>query len=50
MAQQISVSEQIEVGEALAAGTIELDPVLTYRRLAIANVVFHSPREAGDRN
>ena len=49
MVQQIPVSEHIEVGEKAADGTIELDPTLAYRRLAIVNVVFHGPRGAGDR-
>lgn len=49
MAQQIPVSEHIEVGEPLADGTIELDPSLAYRRLAIVNVVLYGPRDAADR-
>ena len=43
------MTEHVEVGEALADGTIELDPTLAYRRLGIVNVVFHGPRGAGDR-
>lgn len=49
MAQQIPVSEHIEVGDPLADGTIELDASLVYRRLAIVNVVLCGPRDAGDR-
>jgi glyoxylase-like metal-dependent hydrolase (beta-lactamase superfamily II) len=49
MAQQIAVTEHIEVGEVLPDGTIEIDAALAYRRLAIVNVLFHGPRDAGDR-
>ena len=33
MAQQIPMTEHVEVGERLADGTIELDPTLACRRL-----------------
>jgi glyoxylase-like metal-dependent hydrolase (beta-lactamase superfamily II) len=49
MAQQIPISEHVEVGETLPDGTIELDATLAYRRLAIVNVVLYGPRGAGDR-
>jgi glyoxylase-like metal-dependent hydrolase (beta-lactamase superfamily II) len=49
MAQQIPMTESIEVGEKLDDGTVELDPTLAYLRLAIVNVVLHGPRHAGDR-
>ena len=49
MAQQVPMTEGFEIGEALDDGTIELDAMLAYRRLAIVNVVLHGPRNAGDR-
>jgi glyoxylase-like metal-dependent hydrolase (beta-lactamase superfamily II) len=49
MARQIEATEHMEVGEALPDGTIEIDPTLAYRRLAIVNVLFHGSRDAGDR-
>jgi glyoxylase-like metal-dependent hydrolase (beta-lactamase superfamily II) len=49
MAQQIAITESVDVGEALPDGTIEIDALLAYRRLAIVNVLFYGPRNAGDR-
>jgi glyoxylase-like metal-dependent hydrolase (beta-lactamase superfamily II) len=49
MAQQIPMTEHVEVGDKLGDGAVELDPTLAYLRLAIVNVVLHGPRGAGDR-
>jgi glyoxylase-like metal-dependent hydrolase (beta-lactamase superfamily II) len=49
MAQQIPMTEHLEVGDKHDDGAVELDPTLAYLRLAIVNVVLHGPHDAGDR-
>jgi glyoxylase-like metal-dependent hydrolase (beta-lactamase superfamily II) len=49
MTQQIAVSAATEVGQAVGGGLMEIDETLAYLRLAIVNVVFFGPRNAGDR-
>ena len=49
MAQQIPMSEHVEVGVELDDGAVELDPTLAYLRLAIVNVVLYGQPRAGDR-
>jgi glyoxylase-like metal-dependent hydrolase (beta-lactamase superfamily II) len=49
MAQQIPMTEHVEVGVELDDGAVELDPTLAYLRLAIVNVVLYGARQGGDR-
>jgi glyoxylase-like metal-dependent hydrolase (beta-lactamase superfamily II) len=49
LAQQIPMTDSVEVGETVEDGSIELDETLAYLRLGIVNVVLHGPHRAGDR-
>ena len=48
MAQQIPMTEQVEVGVELEDGGVELDLAVAYLRLAIVNVVIYGQLRAGD--